>query len=151
MRGQHVRDTVQQRGNMTGKVRVPRVRVHHIGTSNLVRDLQVHAHRRERRICACEFTRNGVSRYALYPQVISRPVKAMYPHISVLTQHCRKLSGMNTGTPVDKRWVFSSQKIDSHTDTVQLFMRIASQRHRVQSWLIQKFSRLSSPVVKVSA
>ena len=50
VRGDDVRDAVQQLGEVAGAVRVPGVRVHEVGARDVLRHLQVDAERRERRV-----------------------------------------------------------------------------------------------------
>ena len=54
--GHDVRDAVQELGEMAGAVRVPGVRVHEVGSGDILGHLQVDAERRERRIGGRQLT-----------------------------------------------------------------------------------------------
>ena len=106
---QHVRDPVQQRGQVTGQPGVPGVRVHHRGGRGRVDHHQVRRQRRQCRVGALE-------RRIRLRDECARPrcAHAVHVHLAQVAQLRDELGDVHARAAVDLGWVLPSHHRHPH-------------------------------------
>jgi len=111
----HVRHVMQQTRKMSGRVGVPGVGVHEVGTNNVLGDLQVDPERRDRCV--------GVGKFSWHAVVHDIGLVAWHPettnhYLDSPSQRSHELCDMNASTPVNLWRILTSDQVDAHASTL---------------------------------
>ncbi|MNW54055.1 hypothetical protein D3C74_316410 [compost metagenome] len=111
VRAEDVRDPVQERGQVAAEVRVPGVRVHEVGSCDVVGHRQVHAERPQHGVRRGERAGHRVPRD---PLLAAGSVEAAHAHVDAFAQHTGQLGDVDARASVDVGRVLTGQQVDSH-------------------------------------
>ena len=109
MRGQHVGDAVQQRGEMAGHAGVPGVRVHDGGPGRGVGHDEVGGQRRQAGLAPAQ---RGIGLCDERP--VARRAHAVHVHLAQLPQLSNQFGDVYTRTAVDLGWIFPGHHRHPH-------------------------------------
>ena len=114
-----MRYAVQQRGEVSGHVGVPRVRVDQVGAEARIRDREVDAESSQRRVGRGQLREVGVRRRQL---LVARGTERVHLRLDVAAapQRPHQLGDVHARAAVHLGWVLPAQHVDSHVRKLPL-------------------------------
>ena len=114
VRGDDVRDAVQQLREVPGAVRVPGVRVHEVGAGDVLGDLQIDAEGREGGVRVGELGGHEVGEHV---RLVARQRRSSARRLrwsSLARRSATQLGDVHAGTAVDLGRILPGDHVDSH-------------------------------------